>query len=64
MRTRADGGQHLLRLGGGEHEDQVFRWLLDDLQERVEAGGRHHVRFVDDEDAIPRLRGSEEGLIA
>ncbi|SHV45467.1 Uncharacterised protein [Mycobacteroides abscessus subsp. abscessus] len=29
---RPDGGQHLLRLGGGEDEDQVLGRLLDDLE--------------------------------
>ena len=64
MGARADGGQHLLRLGGGEHEDQVFRRLLDDLQQRVEAGRGDHVRLVDDEDAVPRLGGGVERAVA
>jgi hypothetical protein len=34
----ADGGQHLLRVGGGEHEDHVGGGLLQRLQQRV--GGR------------------------
>ncbi|BDH59590.1 hypothetical protein MTP03_45290 [Tsukamurella sp. PLM1] len=32
VRARADGGEHLLRLRGGEDEDQVLRRLLHDLQ--------------------------------
>ena len=64
MGTRADRRQHLLRLGGGEHEDHMFRWFLDDLQQRVEAGGGDHVRFVDDEDAVTRLCRRERRPIA
>ena len=62
--ARPDGRQHLLRLGGGEHEDQVFRRLLDDLEQRVEACRGDHVRFVDDEDAVARLRGRVERPVA
>ena len=56
MRARPDGRQHLLRLRRREHEDQVLRRLLDDLQQRIEAGRGDHVRLVDDEDAVARLR--------
>ena len=62
--ARADGRQHLLRFGGREHEDQVVRRLLDDLQQRVEARRGHHVRFVDDEDAVARLRRGVERAVA
>ena len=64
MGARPDGRQHLLRLGGGEHEDQVIRRLLDDLQQRVESGRGDHVRLVDDEDAVPRLRRRVERAVA
>ncbi len=64
MGARPDGRQHLLRLGGGEHEDEVFGWLLDDLEQRVETRGGHHVRFVDDEDAVSRLGGRVERSVA
>ena len=60
VRPGPDGGQHLLGLGGREDEDQVLRGLLDDLQQRVEGLRGDHVRFVDDEDAIPALRRGVE----
>jgi hypothetical protein len=49
----ADGGQHLLRVGGGQDEDHVSRRLLQRLQQRV--GGRRgeHVDLVDDVDLLP-----------
>ena len=46
-----DRGRHLVRLGGGEHEDDVRRRLLQRLQERVPRRGREHVRLVEDVDA-------------
>src|SRR4029078_4332716 len=60
MRARPDGRQHLLRLRRGEYEDQMIRWLLDDLQQRVEACRGDHVRLVDDEDPVARLCGRIE----
>ena len=41
---------HLLRVGGGEHEFQVFGRLLQRLQHGVEGGVGEHVHFVDHED--------------
>ena len=64
MGARADGGQHLLRLGGGEDEDEVLGWFLDDLEQGVESRVAHHVRLVDDEHPIAGLRRRIEGLIA
>ena len=64
MRARADGGQHLVRFGGGEHEDEMLGRLLDDLQQRVESLLTHHVRFVDDEDAIAGLGRGVERVLA
>ena len=63
MGARADGRQHLLRFGRREHEDEMFGRLLDDLQQRVEAGLGDHVRFVDDEDAVSRLRRGVERAV-
>ena len=62
--ARPDGGQHLLRLRGRENENEVLRRLLHDLQQRIEALRRDHVRLVDDEDAVPRLRRRVHRLVA
>ena len=63
MGARADGGEHLLRLGRREDEDEVLRRLLDDLEQRIEARRRDHVRLVDDEDAVAALgRGVERAV--
>ena len=55
MGAGADGGQHLVRFGGREHEDEVLGWLLDGLEQRIEALRRDHVRLVDDEHPVARL---------
>ena len=52
----ADGGQHLLRLGGGQHEDHVPGRLLQRLQEGVGRLGGEHVDLVDDVDLPPSGR--------
>ena len=54
--TRTNGADDLFRLRRGEDEDDVLRGLLHHLQQRVGAGGRDHVRLIDDEDAVARLR--------
>ena len=53
--ARADGADDLLGLGGGEDELHVLGRLLDDLEQRVEALRRHHVRLVDDVDLVAAL---------
>ena len=63
MGPRADGGKNLLGFGGSEYEDQVLRWLLDDLEQGVEALLADHVGLVDDEDAVAGLRGQIEGAV-
>ncbi|HSP04743.1 MAG TPA: hypothetical protein VLR27_14620, partial [Acidimicrobiales bacterium] len=42
-----DGGQHLLRLGGGQHEHDVLGRLLQRLQQRVGRCRREHVHLVE-----------------
>lgn len=64
MRTRPDGPDDLLGLGGGEDELEVLGRLLDDLQQRVEPGRRDHVGLIDDVDLVPAARGPEERLLA
>ena len=53
MGARPDRRDDLFRLGGGEHELEVRRRFLDQLEEGVEALPGHHVRFVDDVDLEP-----------
>src|SRR5262249_54153294 len=45
---RLDRRDDLLRLGGREHELQVRRRLLDQLEQGVEPLPGHHVSLVDD----------------
>ncbi len=59
VRARADRADDLLRLGRREHELHVLRRLLDDLEQRVEALRRHHVRLVDDVDLVAAARRAE-----
>ena len=56
----ADGRQHLLRVGGGEHEDDVGGRFLQRLQQGVGSRGREHVDLVDDVDLLA-ARGPEGG---
>ena len=56
----ADGGQHLLRVGGGQHEDDVGGRLLQGLQQGVRRRRREHVDLVDDVDLLA-ARGPEGG---
>ncbi|MEZ5181249.1 MAG: hypothetical protein R2702_05170 [Acidimicrobiales bacterium] len=44
----ADGGQHLVRVGGGQHEHHVLGRLLERLQERRRRLLREHVDLVED----------------
>ena len=44
----ADRGQHLLRVGGGQHEHDVAGRLLERLQQGVGRRRRQHVDLVDD----------------
>ncbi len=46
--SATDGGQHLLRVGGGQHEDHVCRRLLQGLQQGVRCRRRQHVDLVHD----------------
>ena len=57
----ADGGQHLLHVGGGQHEHHVGRRLFQRLEQRVGGGRRQHVDLVDDVD-LPPARGAERRM--
>ncbi len=60
----ANRADHLVGLGGGEDELHVLGRLFDDLEQRVEALRRHHVRLVEDEDLEAVARGGEGGALA
>ncbi len=53
LAARDDGGRHLVGLGGGQHEDDVRRRLLQRLQEGVEGLGRQHVHLVHQIHLVP-----------
>ncbi len=57
--TGANGADHLVRLGGGEDEHDVFRRLLDDFEQRVESLRCDHMGLVEDEDLVAVARRSE-----
>ena len=48
LRPRTNRGQHLLRIGGGQHEAHVLRRLLERLQQSVGRRRRQHVHLVED----------------
>ncbi len=48
LAATADGGQHLLGIGGGQHEDHVRRRFLERLQQRVRRRRGEHVDLVED----------------
>ena len=58
-----DGGGHLLKLRGGQDEDQMLRRLLDDLQKGVEGRHGEHVHLVDDIDPAGDLRGGVDRVV-
>ena len=59
-----NGGQNLLRIGGGEEEFHMRGRFLEGLQQRVERGRREHVDFVDDVDFELRRGGRKLGGLA
>ena len=46
--AREDGDRQLLRIGGGEQELDVGRWLFQRLEQGIEAVGGEHVHLVDE----------------
>ncbi len=57
----ADGGKHLLGVGGGQHEHDMAGGLLERLQQSVRGRRREHVHLVDDVD-LPPARGAQRGM--
>ena len=55
LAARADGGEHLAELGRAEDEEEMRRWLLDELEECVPGRGRQLVRLVEDVHLVPAL---------
>ena len=64
VRTRADRADDLVRLGRREDELQVWRRLLDELEQGVETLTRDHVRLVDDVDLVRAVDRREERSLA
>ncbi len=64
LRPREDRREDLVRLGGGEDEEDVRRRLLQRLQERVEGALREHVDLVEDVDLLLRALGRDADGVA
>jgi hypothetical protein len=64
VRARADGREDLVGLGRREHEHQVRRRLLDQLEEGVGRVDRELVRLVDDVDLVAARGGGVHRLLA
>ena len=60
LRARPQRGQHLLRIGRGEHEHDVRGRFLERLQQRVRRRRREHVHLVDDVHLAPARRADAE----
>ena len=54
--------RHLLRIGRGQHELEIFGGLFQRLQHGVEGGIGQHVHFVDHEDLEAALHRLVDGL--
>ncbi len=55
-----DGGWDPVGIGRGQDEDDVVRWLLDQLEQRVERVRAEHVDLVDDVHPASEVRGGGE----
>ena len=62
LRAPPDRVAHLLRVGGGEHEHDVRRRLLERLQQRRLGRLREHVDLVEDVHLVP-AGGAERRLL-
>jgi hypothetical protein len=64
LTARPNRRHHLRELRRAEDEDEMRGRLLDQLQERVEGGGRELVRLVEDVDLVAALDGLEDDVVA
>ena len=64
MRSRSDGADHLVGLGGSKDELHVLRRLFDDLEQGIEALRGDHMRLVEDEDLVAIAGGCEHRSLA
>ena len=62
LRAAADRVADLLRIGGGEHEHDVRRRLLERLQQRRLGGLRQHVHLVEDVHLVAARRAERRLL--
>ena len=62
LRAAADGVADLLRIGGGEHEHDMRRRLLQRLQQRRLGRLRQHVHLVEDVHLVPAGRAERRLL--
>ncbi len=64
LAAREDGRDDFFRLGGRQDEDDVAGRLLQRLEQRVEGGAAHHVRFVEDVDLLAAAHGRQGNFLA
>ena len=64
VRSRPNRADDLLGLGRRKDKFDVLRRLFDDLEQRVEALRRDHVRLVEDEDLVSIAGRREDGTLA
>jgi hypothetical protein len=60
----AHGRQDLRKVGGAEHEDEVRRRFLDQLQQGIPGGVRQLVRLVEDVHLVAPFGGLEDDALA
>ena len=58
-----DGGRHLVQFGGGQDEHEVFRRLLQNLQQGIEGGGGEHMHLVHDVNPLAHGGGGVHRLV-
>ena len=58
-----NGGRHLVQFGGGQDEHEMFRRLLQNLQQGIEGGGGEHMHFVHDVNPLAHGGGGVHRLV-